>query len=121
MTASAGGAAMAGSWPAGEVATSAERVPVAVRLAGEAVAAVALAAAADVAASEVAGAEVAGTEVTGAEVTGAGRAPAPYIQVPVDWTAPGFSVIPETVTWCPWVSVSRTVNGPWPAPEAAIQ
>jgi hypothetical protein len=47
--------------------------------------------------------------------------PAPYIQVPVDCTAPGLSVMPETVTWCPWVSVSRTVNGPGPAPEAAIQ
>ena len=54
-------------------------------------------------------------------VVGAGPAPAPYIQVAVDWTAPGLSVIPETVTWCPWVSVSRTVNGPGPAPDAAIQ
>jgi len=25
------------------------------------------------------------------------------------------------VTWWPWVSVSRTVNGPGPAPDAAIQ
>jgi hypothetical protein len=96
-------------------------VPVAVRRAREAVAVLALVAAADVAASEAAGAELAGAELAGAELAGADRAPAPYIQVPVDWTAPGFSVIPETVTWCPCVSVSRAVNGPWPAPEAAIQ
>jgi hypothetical protein len=48
----------------------------------------------------------------------AGEAPAPYIQVPVACTALGLSVIPRTVTCCPWVSVSRTVNGPGPAPEA---
>ena len=121
MAASAGDAAMAGSRPAGEVVTDAERVPVAVRPAREAVAVLALAAAAAVAASEAEGVELAGAVVAGAVVAAAELAPVPYIQVPVDWTAPGFSVIPETVTWCPWVSVSRAVNGPWPAPEAAIQ
>ena len=65
--------------------------------------------AADVAASE------------GGESDGVVAVPPPYIQVPVDCTVPGLSVIPETVTWCPSMSVSRTVNGPAPAPEDAIQ
>jgi hypothetical protein len=52
---------------------------------------------------------------------GAVPLPAPYIQVPVDCTVPGLSVMPATVTWWPCVSVTRTVNGPGPAPDAAIQ
>jgi hypothetical protein len=83
-------------------------------------------------ADQVAGA-VAVTAVPGADVPGAADVAAsagaesdrgvvpPYIQVPVDCTVPWLSVIPETVTWCPSVSVSRTVNGPGPAPEEAIQ
>jgi hypothetical protein len=47
--------------------------------------------------------------------------PAPYIEVPVDWTAPGSRAMFRTVTVCPCVSVSRTVNGPEPAPDDAIQ
>ena len=47
--------------------------------------------------------------------------PAPYIKVPVDWTAPGSRAMFRTVTVCPCVSVSRTVNGPEPAPDDAIQ
>ena len=49
-----------------------------------------------------------------AAVGGAVPLPAPYIQAPVDCTAPGVSVMPATVTWWPWVSVTRTVNGPAP-------
>ena len=57
----------------------------------------------------------------GGESDGGVAGPPPYIQVPVDCTVPGLSVIPEAVTWCPSLSVSRTVNGPVPAPEEAIQ
>src|ERR1700685_2347786 len=59
--------------------------------------------------------------VAAGDVAGTGAAPGPYIQVTVGCTTPGLSMIPETVTWCPWVSVSRTVNGPGPAPDGAIQ
>jgi hypothetical protein len=65
--------------------------------------------------------DVAASEAPAADVAGAGPAPAPYIQVRVGCTTPGLSMIPETVTRCPWVSASRTVNGPWPAPDGAIQ
>lgn len=93
----------------GAALIDAERVPGAARLAGD-----------DATAGLVNAAGVAARE---AAAVGAGPAPAPapYIQVPVDWTAPGLSVIPESVTWCPSVSVSRTVSGPWPAPDGAIQ
>jgi hypothetical protein len=47
--------------------------------------------------------------------------PEPYIQVPVFCTASGDSAMPLTVTWWPWMSVSRTVNGPVPAPDGASQ
>jgi hypothetical protein len=61
----------------------------------------------------------------GATVAGAGCAtvavPAPYIDVPVSWTTPGLSAMPRTVTTWPTVSVSRTVNGPVPAPDDATQ
>lgn len=56
-----------------------------------------------------------------ADGVGPGSRLPPYIQVFVDCTAPGLSAIPGTVTWCPWVSVSRTVNGPGPEPDGAIQ
>ena len=81
---------------------------------------VAAASGADAAGADPPGAaDVAASE--GGESDGVVAVPPPYIQVPVDCTVPGLSVIPETVTWCPSMSVSRTVNGPAPAPEEAIQ
>jgi hypothetical protein len=59
--------------------------------------------------------------LAGVAATGAAAAPAPYISVPVSWTVPGASAMPGTVAWWPAVSVSLTVNGPGPAPDAAIQ
>ena len=56
-----------------------------------------------------------------AAADGAVPLPAPYIQVPVDCIVPGLSVMPAAVTWWPWVSVTRTVNGPGPLLDAAIQ
>jgi uncharacterized membrane protein len=117
MTARAAGASRDGPVLAAGVVSDAEGVPGAACLAGDDATAV-LVNAAGVAALA---AGVTEREALAAGVAGAARAPAPYIQVPVDWTEPGLSVIPETVAWCPWASVSRTVNGPWPAPDAAIQ
>jgi hypothetical protein len=57
----------------------------------------------------------------GAAVVATGAAAAPYIDVPVAWTTPGLIVMPSTVAWWPSESVSRTVNGPGPAPEEASQ
>ena len=57
----------------------------------------------------------------GVAASGAAAIPPLYMLTPVSWTAPGSSAMSCTVTWCPAVSVSRTVNGPLPAPEAAIQ
>jgi hypothetical protein len=68
-----------------------------------------------------AGEAAAAGDDAGAWVAGSASLPPPYIQVPVGCTAPGSSVIPETVAWWPWVSVSRTVNGPGPEPDCAIQ
>jgi hypothetical protein len=59
--------------------------------------------------------------VVGGWVTGAGALPVPYMEVPVVCTDPGLSLMPDTVVVLPWVSVSRTVNGPEPAPPCAIQ
>jgi hypothetical protein len=68
----------------------------------------------------LAGAVVAGGVVVGSGA-GAVVGPAPYISVPVSWTVPGLSAMSCTVATWPAVSVSRTVNGPAPAPDDAIQ
>ena len=52
---------------------------------------------------------------------GAGTLPASYMSTPVDWIAPGSRAMLCTVASLPSVSVSRTVNGPGPAPDGAIQ
>ena len=67
-----------------------------------------------------AGPVVVGTAVVGRD-GGTVGVPAPYIHSPVSWTAPGLSVMPRTVVTWPPVSVSRTVNGPAPAPDGATQ
>jgi hypothetical protein len=69
------------------------------------------------AAAVVAG--VAGADV--GVVPGGGVLPAPYMYVPVPWTAPGSRAMPLAVAWLPSVSVSLIVNGPDPAPDCAIQ
>jgi hypothetical protein len=56
-----------------------------------------------------------------AGLAGAMAAAVPYIGTLAGWTTPGLSVIPVSVAWWPAVSVSRTVNGPAPAPPAASQ
>ena len=62
---------------------------------------------------------VAGADV--GVVPGGGVLPAPYMCVPVPWTAPGARATPRTVAWFPSVSVSLIVKGPDPAPDCAIQ
>jgi len=66
----------------------------------------------------VAGAWLAGVS---AWLAGVVATPSLYMEVPVPWTTPGLSAMPRTVTRWPAVSVSRTANGPLPAPDCAIQ
>jgi hypothetical protein len=46
---------------------------------------------------------------------------APYIMTVEVCTTPGSRATPETVAVCPLPSVTSIMNGPGPAPEAAIQ